>query len=126
MALEHEIVALTESLCLAHIHHQAQENVIEAAHVQLIVQNMYAMKLNEALNVKEKEKEKEQEDDCTKLCPDGKGRYLTDEGFIVQKKQIVKDKLEKATACTRTEGLICKKELKRSIGVLVEESEGRA
>ena len=76
--LENKIKALTESLQLAHIHHHAQQSVIEAAHAQLIVQDMFAVKLNEALNVKEKEKE----DDRTKLFLEGKGRHLTDKEFI--------------------------------------------
>ena len=67
--LEDEIKALTESLRLAHLHHQTQESIIEGAHAQLIVQDMFAIKLNEALNVKEKEKE----DDHPKLFPEGKG-----------------------------------------------------
>ena len=74
MALEKEIRTLTESLHFANIHRYAQQDVIEKAHAQLIVQNIYATKLNEALNVKEKGMEKE--DNHTKLFPDGKGRHL--------------------------------------------------
>ena len=96
--LEDEIKALTESLHLAHIHHQAQESIIEGAHAQLIVQDMFAIKLDEALNVKETEKEKE--DDRTKLFPGGKGRHLTDKEFIGQKQQIAQDKQNKAAAHT--------------------------
>jgi len=96
--LENEIKALTESLRLAHIHHHAQQSVIEAAHAQLIVQDMFAIKLNEALNVKEKEREKE--DDRTKLFPEGKGRHLTDKEFIDQREQVARDKEAQIVART--------------------------
>jgi hypothetical protein len=59
---------------------------------------MFAIKLNEALNVKKNEKEKE--DDHTKLFPGGKGQHLTDKEFIEQKEQIAQDKQNKAAAYT--------------------------
>ncbi|KAI0825906.1 hypothetical protein BC629DRAFT_1265684, partial [Irpex lacteus] len=66
------------SLC-AKNHIQAQHILIEAAQAQLVVQDLYARKLNETLFTKENPPSK----DRTKLIfEDGKGRYLTEEGIV--------------------------------------------
>lgn len=92
--LEADIRALTESLCRAQIWDRAQESVIEGANAQLVVQNMYCTKLNEALNTKEKEKN----DDRTCLFPDGKGRHLTDPEFIKERADLTWEREEQAAA----------------------------
>lgn len=89
--LEGAIDQLAERLRIAHINNRAQQSVIEAAHATLVVQNMWAMKLNEALNVKENTKE----DDRTKLYPEGKGRHLTSPQFVELRKDMVRKAQDK-------------------------------
>jgi hypothetical protein len=92
--LEDEIRELTNNLRRAHITHQVQERIIEGANAQLIVQDIFAIKLNTALNTKENEKA----DDRTKLFPGGKGRHLTGEDFIQQKALLMKEKEDEEAA----------------------------
>jgi hypothetical protein len=82
---------------------------------------MFAIKLNEALNVKENEREKE--DDHTKLFPGEKGRHLTDKEFITDcKGQGGPD------CCThrKTEGTVGKEVQEGCIGEPVKEPQGGA
>ncbi|KIM87837.1 hypothetical protein PILCRDRAFT_62994, partial [Piloderma croceum F 1598] len=71
-----------------------QEHIIKGANAQLIVQDIFSIKLNSALNIKENEKA----DDCTKLFPGGKGQHLTGEDFIQQKALLTKEKEDKEAA----------------------------
>jgi hypothetical protein len=86
---------LTNNLWCAHITHHVQEHIIEGANAQVIVQDIFAIKLNSALNAKENEKA----DDRTKLFPGGKGQHLTCEDFIQQKKApLTKEKEDEEAA----------------------------
>ncbi|PCH44369.1 hypothetical protein WOLCODRAFT_76702 [Wolfiporia cocos MD-104 SS10] len=76
--MQEKIDQLTENLRLAHEHIHTRDAIIEGAHAQLVIQDMYGAKLNQALYAKEHQLE----NDHTKLFPEGKGRHLTNSGFI--------------------------------------------
>ncbi|PCH43358.1 hypothetical protein WOLCODRAFT_76096 [Wolfiporia cocos MD-104 SS10] len=76
--MQHKIDRLTENLHLAHEHTHARDAIIEGAHAQLVIQDMYGEKLNQALYTKEHRSET----DRTKLFPEGRGRHLNNVGFI--------------------------------------------
>jgi hypothetical protein len=92
--LEDDIQELTNDLHHAHITHQVQECIIEGANAQLIIQNIFATKLNSTLNTKENKKA----DDHTKFFSGGKGQHLTGENFIQQKALLTKEKEDEEAA----------------------------
>lgn len=76
--IEH-LQQLTDLSSRAKSHIQAQNVLIEATQAQLVVQDLYARKLNETLFNKENRKSK----DRTKLIfKDGKGRHLTHDEIV--------------------------------------------
>jgi hypothetical protein len=92
--MQKQIEELTNSLRHAHIQVQAQNSVIEGAHAQLVVQDMYLGRLNESLNVHEKKKP----NDHTQVFPDGQGRLLTDDQFQAELAKAAEKTQEKAAA----------------------------
>jgi hypothetical protein len=91
--LKKEVEELTESLRCAHIHSQAQSSIIEGAHAQLVVQDMYLGRLNESLNLKENKPS-----DRTRLFPEGGGRLLTEDRFAEELANDAAKKKMKAAA----------------------------
>ena len=75
--MQKQIEELTDSLRHAQIQVQAQNSIIEGAHAQLVVQDLYLGRLNDSLNVHEKKKAT----DRTRIFPDGQGRLLTSDQF---------------------------------------------
>ena len=88
---------LTTDLHLARKHIIARDGIIEGAHAQLVVQNLFVEKQSKALNTKETRKEK----DCTMLFTDGKGRHLTDLEWIAAVEKNEADKIKEAAEKTR-------------------------
>lgn len=76
--LEEQVAHLKASLVHARKHITARNSMIEANHVQMIIQDLHLQKLNKALQAKEKKKK----DDHTILFPGGHGRCLTEQAFI--------------------------------------------
>jgi hypothetical protein len=87
--MEKQIEELTDSLCHAQIQVQAQNSIIEGAHAQLVVQDLYLGHLNDSVNVHEKKKAS----NCTRVFPDGQGHLLTADQF--------QEKLVKAAEITQ-------------------------
>ncbi|KAI0705819.1 hypothetical protein BC835DRAFT_1445266 [Cytidiella melzeri] len=70
---------LTTVASRAKQHTQGQDTVIEAAQAQLVIQELYAKKLHEALFTQNNKKPR----DRTKIVfKDGKGHYLTHEEIV--------------------------------------------
>jgi hypothetical protein len=86
--LESRIEALEETLRQAQQREATLEMINEAANAQLIVQNMGMEKLHQTLY----EKEKGKKSDRTILFPGGKGRHLTDNEVIHQKRELEEEK----------------------------------
>jgi hypothetical protein len=86
-ALEDQNWALTESLECAQEIIQANELIEQNRAAMLVVQHAHLIKLNQALQAKEKKKT-----DRTKLFADGLGRHLTDAAFIEALKKHEQDK----------------------------------
>jgi hypothetical protein len=81
--LEACIGALTTSLALAQQHIHAQDDIIEGAQAQLVIQDFLGEKQREALYAKENKKQKDE----TALFMKGKGRHMTDVQFITKLEQ---------------------------------------
>jgi len=92
--MQAHIDKLTSALDLAKTLVDAQNSIIEASRVQLIIQDMHLRKLNETLQVKEKVKD----DDRSKLFPQGKGRLLTGDDFHEERVNADTEKREKEVA----------------------------
>ncbi|KAF8589680.1 hypothetical protein K439DRAFT_1331847, partial [Ramaria rubella] len=78
LQLHSRVQELTANLHLTHSQILICEGIIESAHAQLIVQNLYVSKLQQSLQAKENKKKT----DCVKLLPNGKGQHLTAKEFI--------------------------------------------
>ena len=76
--LKMQIDDLTEQLRHAKEHIQTRNSIIEGAHAQMVLQNLFVEKQSQVLGAKEKKKV----DKRTKLFPEGKGRWLTDTELI--------------------------------------------
>ncbi|KAF9236315.1 hypothetical protein BU15DRAFT_31168, partial [Melanogaster broomeanus] len=76
--LEQYTEDLQDSLHNAKHHIQSRDMIIEAAHAQMIVQELFAKKQSQTLHAHENQKKT----DRAKLFPEGKGCHLTEEGFM--------------------------------------------
>jgi len=90
--LEYEILNLKSNLTIAHQHVQAQDSIIQGAHVQLVVQNLHLRKPNFALNTNKGKKKNEHT-----ILFEGKGQLFTSDTFF-QKVEDQKAKKEAAAA----------------------------
>ncbi|KAF8142749.1 hypothetical protein K438DRAFT_1922544 [Mycena galopus ATCC 62051] len=80
----HEPDCLEQELCDARNMLRAHEGISEGPNAQIIGQNMTMGKLKQALF----EKEAGKKSDCTVLFPGGKGRHLTSDEVIAQKRAL--------------------------------------
>ncbi|KAH7917907.1 hypothetical protein BV22DRAFT_1025518, partial [Leucogyrophana mollusca] len=103
---------LQSSLGHAQRHMQGRDAIIEGAHAQLIIQDIFCMKQSQALHTRENKKENDQ----TKLFPGGKGQLLTSEEFMEEVEGIELKKQAKEVAKTsRRDDLEAKRKEKESI-----------
>ncbi|KAI0080813.1 hypothetical protein K474DRAFT_1566496, partial [Panus rudis PR-1116 ss-1] len=86
-----------ESLKLAKQHVQARDGIIEGAQAQLVVQDIYANKINKALYAKETK----QKPDRARLFIEGKGRYATEAQFAEEMKRSQREREEEEGAKSR-------------------------
>ncbi|KAI0076906.1 hypothetical protein K474DRAFT_1597161, partial [Panus rudis PR-1116 ss-1] len=92
--LETDHLKALDTIDLAKQHMQARDGIIEGAQSQLVVQDIYAYKINEALYTKETK----QQPDRTQLFVEGKGRYATEPQFAEQVKRAQREREEEEGA----------------------------
>ncbi|THH16364.1 hypothetical protein EW146_g4257 [Bondarzewia mesenterica] len=98
--LQAQINQLTAELMLAKQHIEARDDMITANHAQMVLQNVYLDKQNQALYVKENKKESGR----TKLFIDGKGRWLN-EGELITALEHDKERRNRKQAAKEQRGV---------------------